>query len=62
MLCTHHRCGSGAPTYHYPGCEACEEARAKGIVRPDADKVPAKLRGRRRHLEKIFDWNKVPKR
>jgi hypothetical protein len=58
MLCTAHRT-SGAPTYHYAGCEACIDARAKGINRPDADSVPARLRGRRRHHEKHIDWEKV---
>ena len=60
MLCNPHRI-SGAPSHHYAGCEMCEAARAKGIVRPDATSVPAKLRGRRRHLDKRVDWNKVPK-
>jgi hypothetical protein len=59
MLCNHHRV-SGAPAYHTPGCEACDEARAKGIIRPDIGSVPPKQRGRRRHLEKQYDWNKVP--
>ena len=60
QLCNHHRT-TGAPVYHYPGCEMCEAARAKGIIRPDADTVPAKKRGRMRHLEKMFDWPTIPK-
>jgi hypothetical protein len=60
MLCNPHRT-TGAPVYHYPGCEMCETARVTGIVRPDVDSVPKAQRGRRRHLERRFDWNKIPK-
>jgi hypothetical protein len=59
MLCLAHAT-TGAPSYHYETCDACKEARAKGIMRPDADSVPARLRGRGKHLEKKIDWQKIP--
>ena len=34
-LCSAHAT-TGAPKLHTPGCKRCEEARAKGIKRPDA--------------------------
>lgn len=47
ILCNAHRT-SGAPAYHTDGCDACEEAKAKGIVRPPSVNVaPSKRRGRR---------------
>jgi hypothetical protein len=58
VLCNSHRT-TGAPNYFYPGCEMCEAAKAKGVVRPNINSVPKKLRGRRRHLEKQIDWSKV---
>ena len=36
LLCNPHN-KSGAPRYHTEGCWRCEEARDKGIIRPDAD-------------------------
>jgi hypothetical protein len=45
MLCGPHS-RSGVPTYHTDGCDACEEARAKGHIRPAAGAVNAKRRGR----------------
>jgi hypothetical protein len=59
-LCSAHN-STGAPAYHTPGCDRCAAARAKGIIRPDIDSVPKKLRGRRRHLEDHIDWDKVPR-
>jgi hypothetical protein len=60
MLCHTHRT-SGAPMYHTPGCDACEEARRKGITRPDIDSVPRKLRGRKRYGVRNIDWKNIPK-
>ena len=57
-LCNPHAT-SGAPAYHTEGCDACAAARAKGIVRPDVGSVPKRLRGRRRHLERHIDWDKI---
>jgi hypothetical protein len=59
-LCTAHAT-SGAPSYHSEGCEACSEARAKGIIRPDITTVPKKKRGRAYLQEKWIDWARVPK-
>lgn len=57
-LCQSHAT-TGAPSYHTDGCEACEVARSKGIVRPNADSVPPKQRGRRKWQEKRIDWRKI---
>jgi hypothetical protein len=57
-LCSAHY-SSGAPSYHTDGCDTCAQARAKGIVRPNIETVPRKQRGRRQHLDKRIDWDKV---
>jgi hypothetical protein len=43
MLCEAHAY-TGAPAWHTPGCEACEAARARGIIRPDATGVSVSKR------------------
>jgi hypothetical protein len=58
MLCSGHR-KSGAPPVHTPGCEACEAARAAGVDRPDASKIPPKLRGRAAMKRKWINWGKI---
>ena len=58
-LCNSHAT-RGAPGYHTEGCEACAEARAKGIVRPDITSVPAKRRGRALFKQRRVDWEKIP--
>jgi hypothetical protein len=55
MLCSGHA-KAGAPPYFYEGCEACIEARAKGIIRPPADSVTKRQRGRARFRERFIDW------
>ena len=50
---------SGAPAYHTDGCDACADARAKGIIRPDVGSVAAKKRGRMVHRERWIDWDKI---
>lgn len=60
MLCSGHS-KSGAPPYYYAGCDACEEAKAKGIIRPPADSVPKKQRGRAQWRERFIDWPTVRK-
>jgi hypothetical protein len=57
-LCSAHAT-TGCPAYFTLGCDACEAARAKGIVRPNIETVPRKQRGRRQHLDKRIDWDKV---
>jgi hypothetical protein len=42
-LCYSHR--TGIPKFHTDGCPACEQARARGIVRPNAKAIPARRRG-----------------
>ena len=58
MLCNSHAT-SGCPPYHTEGCEACADARAKGIVRPNIEDVPKKQRGRRKYLYRQIDWSKI---
>jgi hypothetical protein len=50
---------TGRPAFHTNGCDACAEARAKGIVRLDAESVPKKERGRARFRERRIDWDKI---
>lgn len=45
VLCYAHRT-SGAPMFHTDGCQACEEARSKGIVRPDGKDLHRFRRGK----------------
>lgn len=51
---------SGAPAYFYPGCKLCEEARAKGIIRPDASLTSPKKRAKGIRKRGItVEWDKV---
>lgn len=58
LLCSGHA-KAGAPPYYYVGCEACEDARAKGIIRPPADSVAKRQRGRARFRERFIDHDLV---
>lgn len=53
-LCSAHRT-SGAPSWYHAGCEACEDARAKGIIRPDASSVSLGRRRRGEHRVAFVD-------
>lgn len=57
-LCQAHA-KTGAPAYHTEGCDACAEARAKGIIRPNAASVPAKQRGRAKFRDRVHRWNNM---
>jgi len=59
-LCVPHAT-SGLPTYHTPGCSACELARANGIVRKDISTVPKKRRGGEHLRHRWIDWDLVRK-
>lgn len=60
LFCVPHAT-SGAPTYHTPGCEACEAARANGIIRPDVGTVPKKKRVGLHYRHRWIDWDLVRK-
>jgi len=59
ILCQPH-IRTGAPIYHTPGCEACDAARARGIVRPDA---PADTKESKLHNNRVsgFGYGRYPR-
>jgi len=59
VLCTSHN-KTGAPKWHTEGCDACREARAKGIVRPDISTAPPpRQRGRDTVRTGFVNWDRV---
>ena len=59
-LCVPHAT-SGLPTYHTDGCDACKDARSRGIVRPDVTTVPKGKRGGQHLRHRWIDWELVRK-
>lgn len=59
-LCMPHAT-SGAPKYHTEGCEACADARAKGIIRPNVTSSTKRERchhGLQQTQRGWIDWGK----